>query len=44
MKEKEMSFEDAFVFVKKKRNCIMPNKKFQADLKSYGEELEYSKI
>lgn len=35
MKEAKMSFEDAFVFVKKIRKSIMPNRKFRAELKEY---------
>lgn len=35
MQSKRMSFQDAYLAVKKKRKCVKPNQNFVKQLKSY---------
>lgn len=43
MRKKNMTFDEAFAFVKKKRSCIYPNKGFISQLKKFEIKLENKK-
>lgn len=43
MKNKGYSYDEAFIFVRRKRSCINPNSRFESDLRSiWAESLELS--